>query len=78
MLSSGEPALDPAQARKAIPYWDEVFKGELAKSAVWLSSTRGEEVTAAVWRAITLVIYRGRPVDEAVAGLRGEIGRIFP
>ena len=44
-LSNGKQALDPALARKYIPYYDQVFKGELAKTAVWLSSTKGNQVT---------------------------------
>ncbi len=48
-LSNGKQALDPTLAKKYIPYYDEVFKGELAKTAVWLSSTKGNQVTDAVW-----------------------------
>ena len=31
-LSNGKQALDPTLARKYIPYYDQVFEGELAKT----------------------------------------------
>ena len=65
-LSNGKPALDPTLAKKYIPFYDEVFKGELAKTAVWLSSTKGNQVTTAVWDAISRVIYQGVSVDDSV------------
>ena len=46
--SDGSQALDPELARASIPYYEEVFKGELAKTSVWLSSTKGAQVEDAV------------------------------
>jgi multiple sugar transport system substrate-binding protein len=76
-LSNGKPALDPTLAKKYIPYYGEVFKGELARTAVWLSSTKGSQVTSAVWDAISKVIYQGTSVDDAVSGLQGDIKGIY-
>jgi multiple sugar transport system substrate-binding protein len=76
-LSNGRQALDPALAKKSIPYYDEVFKGELAKTAVWLSSTKGNQVTDAVWNAISSVIYQGSAVQDAVATLQSDIRNIY-
>jgi ABC-type glycerol-3-phosphate transport system substrate-binding protein len=77
MLSNGTRALDPALAKKSIPYYDEVFKGELAKTAVWLSSTKGAQVTDAVWNAISSVIYQGTAVDDAVSTLQSDIRNVY-
>ncbi len=76
-LSNGKQALDPALAKKYIPYYDEVFKGELAKTAVWLSSTKGGLVTDAAWQAVSGVIYQGSSVKDAVAQLQDEIRNIY-
>ena len=76
-LSNGQRALDPSLAKKSIPYYDEVFKGELAKPAVWLSSTKGNQVTSAVWDAISRVIYQGASVDDSVAHLQQDIRSIY-
>jgi ABC-type glycerol-3-phosphate transport system substrate-binding protein len=76
-LSNGSQALDPVLARSSIPYYDEVFKGELAKTAVWLSSTKGNQVTSTVWDAISRVIYEGGKVEDSVATLAKEIKAIY-
>jgi multiple sugar transport system substrate-binding protein len=76
-LSNGKQALDPALALKSIPYYNEVFKGELAKTAVWLSSTKGNEVSNAVWDAISAVIYSGTSVDDAVAKMESDVKAIY-
>jgi multiple sugar transport system substrate-binding protein len=76
-LSNGKQALDPALAVKSIPYYNQVFKGELAKTAVWLSSTKGAEVTDAVWAAISRVIYEGGSVDDSVAKMQEDIRAIY-
>lgn len=76
-LSSGKPALDPALAKKYIPYYDEVFKGELAKTSVWLSSSKGAQVQDAVWAAISRVIYEGGSVADSVATLQDDIRSIY-
>jgi multiple sugar transport system substrate-binding protein len=68
-LSNGKQALDPTLAKKYIPYYSQVFEGELAKTAVWLSSTKGNQVTNFVWDAISRVIYQGTSVDDSVATL---------
>ena len=77
LLSNGKPALDPTLAKKYIPYYDEVFKGELAKTSVWLSSTKGNQVSDAVWNAISKVIYQGVSADDAVAGMQSDIKGIY-
>jgi multiple sugar transport system substrate-binding protein len=76
-LSNGKQALDPTLAKKFIPYYDEVFKGELAKTAVWLSSTKGSQVQDAVWQAISGVIYQGASVEDSVAQLQNDIRAIY-
>lgn len=76
-LSDGKAALDPALAKKSIPFYDEVFKGELAKTSVWLSSTKGNEVTDAVWAAISSVIYEDGAVEDAVSTLQDDIRAIY-
>jgi multiple sugar transport system substrate-binding protein len=76
-LSNGKQALDPTLAKKYIPYYDEVFKGELAKTAVWLSSTKGNQVREIVWQAISRVIYEGVSVDDSVASLQSDIKGLY-
>jgi len=49
-----------------------------AARAVWLSSTKGDAVSDAVWRAITRVIYNGVSVDDSVSTLQGGIRGLFP
>ncbi len=75
-LSNGAQALDPALATKSIPFYNEVFKGELAKTAVWLSSTKGAQVEDAVWAAISRVIYEGASVEDSVATFQDDIRAI--
>jgi len=76
-LSNGAQALDPALAAKSIPYYNEVFKGELAKTAVWLSSTKEKQAEDAVWAAISRVIYENVSVDDSVAQLEQEVRSVF-
>ena len=76
-LSNGKQALDPTLARKYVPYYDQVFKGELAHPAVWLSSTKGNQVTAAVWDAISRVIYQNASVEDSVSQLQSDIKGIY-
>ncbi|GAI84226.1 unnamed protein product, partial [marine sediment metagenome] len=75
--SDGSQALDPELAKASIPYYDEVFKGELAKTAVWLSSTKGSQVEDAVWAAISSVIYGGGSVADSVATLQRDIRSVY-
>jgi len=76
-LSDGSAAIDPAIARKSIPYYDEVFKPELGKTARMLSSTKSVPVTNAIWDAVSRVIYDGSSVEDSVAKMREEIKSIF-
>ncbi len=76
-LSSGAAGLDPTLAKKYIPYYDEVFKGELAKTAVWLSSTKANQATSAVWDAISRVIFQGSSVSDSVQQLQGDVKSIY-
>ena len=76
-LSDGTPALDASLAKASIPYYDEVFKGELQKTAVWLSSTKGKEVSDANWAAISRVIYQNGNVADSVAQLQKDIKAIY-
>lgn len=76
-LSDGSQGLDPALAKSSIPYYDEVFKGELAKTAVWLSSTKGTQVTDAVWAAVSRVIYQSGSVEDSIAQLQKDIRSIL-
>lgn len=75
--SDGSQALDSELARASIPYYEEVFKGELAKTSVWLSSTKGAQVEDAVWNAISSVIYGGGRVEDAVATLASDIRAVY-
>ncbi len=75
--SDGSQALDTALAKSSIPFYDEVFKGELARTAVILSSTKGAQVEDAAWAAISSVIYGGSSVDDSVATLQGDIRSIY-
>ncbi len=77
-LSDGSQALDPQLAAQSIPYYDQVFKGELTQTAVWLSSTRYKEIEDAVWAAISRVIYQGSPVRDSVTQLQSDIRSILP
>ena len=76
-LSNGKRALDDTLAKKYIPYYDQVFKGELAKTAVWLSSTKGNQVRDIVWQAISKVIFENSSVEDAVAGLQSDIKNLY-
>jgi len=76
-LSNGAPGLDPKLAKAAIPYYDEVFKGELAKTAVWISSVKSAPAEDAVWAAISRVIFENAGVDDSVAQLQDDIRAIF-
>jgi len=76
-LSNGAQALDPKLATASIPYYNEVFKGELAKTAVWLSSTKGNQVTQMVWDAISRVIYEGDKVEDSVKLLQSDIKGLY-
>jgi multiple sugar transport system substrate-binding protein len=77
-LSNGQQALDPALATQSIPYYNEVFKGELAKTSVWLSSTRYKPLEDAVWAAISRVIFEGATVQSSVAELQADVRSILP
>ncbi len=76
-LSDGSRALDPGLARKYVPFYDEVFRPELAKTSVWLVSTRGSHVVRLVWQSVTRVIYEGLPVQDSVTALQREIRALF-
>lgn len=76
-LSDGSQGLDPDIMKKAVPYYNEVFKGELERTSVWLSSTKGNLVTDAVWAAISSVIYEGKSVKDAVSKLQSAIRDIY-
>jgi multiple sugar transport system substrate-binding protein len=72
-LSDGSQALDAKLAMESIPYYNEVFKGELAKTAVWMSSTKAKQVEDGVWAAVSRVIYEGVKVEDSVKGLQSDI-----
>jgi ABC-type glycerol-3-phosphate transport system substrate-binding protein len=76
-LSNGAQALDPKLAAASIPYYNQVFKGELAKTAVWLTSTKEKQAEDAVWAAISRVIYENNSVEDSVAQLEQEVRSIF-
>jgi multiple sugar transport system substrate-binding protein len=76
-LSNGKQGLDRTLAKKYIPYYDQVFKGELAKTAVWLSSTKGNQVRDVVWQAISKVIYEGASVDDAVTQMQSDVKALY-
>ena len=76
-LTNGRPALDNALARKYIPYYDQVFKGELAKPAVWLSSTKTNQAVDAVWGAISRVIFQNTSVEDSVSQLQSDVKALY-
>ncbi len=76
-LSDGRKALDESLAEEFIPYYNEVFKRELAKTAVWLHSTRSNEVADLVWQAVTRVIYQSVAVDDSVSRLQKDVKALF-
>jgi ABC-type glycerol-3-phosphate transport system substrate-binding protein len=76
-LSNGSQALDPALGKQSIPFYDEVFKGELTKTGVWLSSTKTPQVQDAVWGAVSRVIYENVSVEDSVAQLQKDIRSIL-
>jgi ABC-type glycerol-3-phosphate transport system substrate-binding protein len=76
-FSDGSPALDQSLALASIPYYNEVFKGELAKPSPQLASTKTSQVVDAVWAAISNVIYGGGTVEDSVAMLQNDIRSIY-
>ncbi len=76
-LSDGSQGLDPKLAVDSIPYYNEVFKGELARTTVWLSSTKGSQITDAVWAAISRVIYENIGPEESVKTLQSDVKSIL-
>jgi ABC-type glycerol-3-phosphate transport system substrate-binding protein len=76
-LTNGMPALDNALARKSVPYYDQVFKGELAKPAVWLSSTKTNQAVDAVWGAISRVIFQNASVEDSVSQLQSDVKSLY-
>jgi ABC-type glycerol-3-phosphate transport system substrate-binding protein len=76
-LSDGSQALDTELAVASIPYYEEVFRGELAKTSAWTKSTKSSQVEDAAWAAVSSVIYGGSSVEEAVATLQSDIRAIY-
>jgi ABC-type glycerol-3-phosphate transport system substrate-binding protein len=76
-LTDGSSGIDQALMAKSIPYFNEVFKGELANTAPVLASTKYMTVVDAVWSAISRVIYEGGAVEASVAGLQKDIRGIY-
>jgi ABC-type glycerol-3-phosphate transport system substrate-binding protein len=76
-LSNGKPGLDPSLATKTIPYYNEVFKGELAKTAYMLSSIKSAGVVDATWAAISRVIYEGGNADDSTATLVEDLKAVY-
>ena len=76
-LTNGKPALDNALARKSIPYYDQVFRGELAHPAVWLSSTKTNQAADAVWGAISRVIFQNTSVEDSVSQLQSDVKSLY-
>ncbi len=76
-LSDGSQAFDPSIVKQSIPYYDEVFRPELARTASWLVSTKSAQVEDAVWQAISSVIYSNGSVDAAVSKLQSDIRAIY-
>ncbi len=76
-LSDGSPGLDTSLGAKYIPYFDEVFKGELTKTGVWLSSVKTTQIQDAVWAAVSRVIYQNGTVEDSVAQFQKDIRDIL-
>ncbi|HTZ52930.1 MAG TPA: hypothetical protein VMF68_14775, partial [Spirochaetia bacterium] len=64
-------------ARRYVPFYDQVFRPELTRTAVWLASPHGNQVIRLVWQAITRVIYEKASVESSVAELQGGIRGLF-
>jgi len=76
-LSDGSSAVNAELARKYVPFYDQVFRPELTRTAVWLASSRGSQVIDLVWAAITRVIYEKASVESSVTSLQGGIRELF-
>ena len=74
---NGKAGLDSALAMKTIPYYNEVFKGELAKTAYMHISTKSAAVIDATWAAISRVIYEGGTADDSTATLVEDLKAIY-
>ena len=44
---------------------------------MWLSSTKGNQVTSAVWDAISRVIYQNVGVEDSVTQLQSDVKGIY-
>jgi ABC-type glycerol-3-phosphate transport system substrate-binding protein len=76
-LSDGTVALDQALGKQSIPFYNEVFKGELTKTGVWLSSVKTTQIQDAVWAAVSRVIFESGSVTDSVAQLQKDIRSIL-
>ena len=76
-LSDGSTAVDTELARKHVPFYDQVFRPELARTARWLTSPKGSQVIDLVWAAISRVIYEKGSVESSVSTLQGGIRGLF-
>lgn len=68
--------LDENLAAEFIPRY-EVFQEELAKTATWLTSTRGAEIQDAVGAALSRIIFEGVAVDASLATLADDARSII-
>lgn len=76
-LSNGAPGLDQSVVKKNVPYYEEVFGPELAKTGHKLTSVKYSQVNEAAWDAISRVIYEGTPVEDSVAKMQAQIRSIY-
>ena len=59
------------------PYYDERFRDEPVKNALWLSSTKGPQVIDALWVAISRAMYEGDIIEYFHTKLQSDIGSIL-
>jgi ABC-type glycerol-3-phosphate transport system substrate-binding protein len=76
-LSDGSQGLDPDLAVQNIPYYKEVFRQELAATAVRPKSAHAREISDTVWAAASRVIFEGMSVDDTMSRLQNEMKSVF-
>jgi len=70
-------SLDQSLAKEYIPYYDEVFKDELAKTSPILASPNMGEIQDAVGASFSRVIFEGMSVEDSIAMLKSDAESIL-
>ncbi len=70
-------SLDQSLAKQYIPYYDEVFKDELAKTSPILASPSMGEIQDAVGAAFSRIMFEGMSVEDSIAMLKRDTTSIL-